>query len=562
MNERMLITVPVGIEDFKELKEKSYFVDKSRFIKELLDYSGTKVSLFTRPRRFGKTLMLSMLLYFFSIDNADENRKLFAGLEIENEDPRYMARQGSAPVLFLTLKNIYGKDYTEFLSTFSQAIARFYRNYECILEGAALSSVDRETFRKILNGTQNESVLQYALLDLSYFLNKYYKRKPIILIDEYDAPIVSSWEHQYYTRCINFMRNFYGTCLKTNNNFDFAVLSGVTRISKESIFSGLNNFEVYSILSNEFDDIFGFTDDELTKTMQFFDVSDNYKDVKEWYDGYIFGRTEIYNPLSVMKYLKSKCVPQAYWTNTSSNSIIKELLKDLPDSIYHDLADLLNDNTVDKYIDESLLFDEMKENRNSIFSLLAATGYLKVIKKDYIENKWLCKLKIPNKEIYSIYKTELCRNLSPDSEQKLDLLLASMISGNENEFSRILQDFLIDIVSFFDTTKKLQESFYHGLILGLIASLRKEYYIKSNGESGYGRFDIACIPKRHTSPGILLEFKSSKSKKVLSSDADNALKQIESNKYDTIFHEYKTQKLWKYGIAFYKKNVVVKMSAQ
>ena len=327
MDTRAKKDFPVTISDFKRIIQNCYFVDKSRFIASILDHPGINVTLITRPRRFGKTIILSMLKYFFTIDNAFENRTLFNDLEIERLGDKYMDRQGKSPVIFMSLKNINTDNFDDFIENLASLVATTYKNYDYLLDSQNLTTDDKEYFLKIKKRISNKTDLKNSLFSLTYFLAKHHNIYPILLIDEYDAPIITSWNEHYYDKCISFMRDFYGLVIKDNQYLDFAVLTGVTRISKESIFSGVNNFLPSSVLSNEYSDIFGFTEDEVIQLMKYYDAIDKFDELKTWYDGYRFGEVEIYNPWSVMNYLYQKCTPKSYWVNSSSNIILNSLLQ-------------------------------------------------------------------------------------------------------------------------------------------------------------------------------------------------------------------------------------------
>ena len=548
--------LPIGVDDFKNIVEDYYFVDKSKFIEQILNQKY-KVSLITRPRRFGKTLLLSMLRYFFTLDNAQSNRKLFCGLQIENHS-LYMKRQGISPVIFISLKGVTQDNFDLFLTKMTNLMSDIYSDFSYIKESSELNEIEKINFERIYYRNSNQIDLEESLKNLTKFLYKHYHQKVIILIDEYDSPILAAWKNNYYDKSINFMRNFFGETLKTNEYLDFAVLTGITRVSKESLFSGLNNFEIFSVLSDNLDDIFGFTENEVIKILQDYNVTNAIKEIKDWYDGYIFGKSEIYNPWSIMKYIINGYKAQSYWINTSGNILINNFFKNIDTDTTNEIMKLINGESITKYIDENLVYSDIEDNISALYSILLVSGYLKVIDKHYESGKYLCSLKIPNKEVLYEYENKIYQNLSQNAEIQLKTMMNAMVFGYVEVFSDTLQKFLLNVVSNFDVTKKTQEEFYHGLILGLTASISNDYIIESNLESGYGRFDISCIPKDKNKYGIILELKSSKSKRSLNSDASNALKQIQKNKYDTVFNKFGIDRIWKYGIAFFKKDVVIK----
>ena len=546
--------MPIGVEDFKELVEKGYcFVDKTRFIRELLENRG-KVLLITRPRRFGKTLNLSMLRYFFTLKNAEENRKLFAGLEIEQTD--CMARQGSRPVVFLTLKGVQCPDYPLMLERLQELLRTVYGNFRYLQEAQELPEDDKSFFRRILDKTVNHAEMQTALKQLIHCLAVCHGENPILLLDEYDAPIIAAWENGYYRECIDFMRGFLGDVLKTNEELDFAVLTGVTRVSKESIFSGLNNLSVCSVLSDHFSDIFGFTQEEADRLMKECGKAERLADLKKWYDGYRFGSYDIYNPWSVIQFIDNGCKFRPYWLNTSGNSILRVLLEHIDARRKKDLENLLRGRPVKTPVRENIVYADIESDSNTLFMMLLTAGYLKAVEvwqdANFIE--W-AKLQIPNREIQQAFQDEIFRNIVPRHGYiVLQDMLDAMAEGNAADFSEYLTELLVDFVSFHDLDHS-PESFYHGLLLGFSVLLEGTYRVESNKESGYGRFDIAFFPRQSGKAGILLEIKSVKSQENLAKTAKEALVQIERKAYLTELHHQGVREIWKYGIAFCGKRV-------
>ena len=557
VNKKQRKTPPIGIDNFKELIEKCYFVDKSRFIAEILDNRGAQVTLLTRPRRFGKTLMLSMLEYFFTIEDAEDNKHLFQGLEIERMGSPYMDQQGKYPVIFISLKDCAASSFKDFLALISIEIAHLYNMFDFLEDSKNLNQTDKKNFSIIQSQTNDFILIQKSLMLLTEYLSKHYKKNPIILIDEYDAPVIKAWESNYYEDCIQFMRTILSSCLKTNRFLDFAVLSGVTRISKESIFSGLNNLTVCSCLSDQYSDIFGFTTDEVCSLMNYYDIPDKFDEVRKWYDGYIFGEKEIYNPWSIMQYVYNGYKPRTYWVNTSENSIFYKLLHVMDEGLRKDLEMLIKGDSIEKKVDETLVYGEIEESELALFSVLVYSGYLKVISKEFIENYWLCTLQIPNLEILNVYKFEIKRHISPRKTDVLKDLLNAMTSGDERAFQENLQIIILRNTSYFDHTKKNQESFFHGLVLGLMVYLEDSYQVISNRESGKGRFDILLLPKEKQRYAVLLELKVARSKKHMQEDAVQARKQIDLLAYDTLCLQNDIVNIWKYGISFFKKDICI-----
>ena len=547
--------MPVGIEDFGDLIRKEYyFVDKTRFIQELLDSCGI-VTLITRPRRFGKTLTLSMLRYFFDMKNGEENRELFRGLDIERAGEKYMREQGTRPVVFLTLKEVQAGKFPGMMAKLSEVLRQLYGQLEYLKDSGFLSEEDKGYFFGVLRETCSEEKLQFALANLMKMLEKHYQRKPILLLDEYDAPILSSWEKGYYEECIDFMRGFLGSAFKTNLSLGFAVLTGVTRVSKESIFSGLNNLEVCSVLSDSYADAFGFTQEEAARLMEECGVGDRLPELKKWYDGYRFGQVEIYNPWSVINFIKNGCKFRSYWLNTSGNSILKVLLEHVDGRRQEELEGLLQGKPVEAPVLENLVYADIHSNRNALFMMLLTTGYLKAvdIRQDERDMEWVS-LQIPNKEIRRAFQDEILGNIVPRQGAILcrDMMKA-MTTGSAEDFATYLSELLRDFVSYHDTAQP--ESFYHGLLLGLSVLLDGEYRVESNRESGYGRFDIAFFPLKTGTPGVVLELKSAKSEEELEEKAKEALRQIEEKAYITELSRQGVGEVWKYGIAFCGKKV-------
>ena len=547
--------MPVGIEDFKDLVTGNYyFIDKTRFIKELIDTQG-KVTLITRPRRFGKTLSLSMLQYFFTLEKAEENRQLFAGLDIERAGEKYMSQQGTRPVVFLTLKEVRARAFANMTVLMAEFLRRLYGQYAYLGQSDALSSEDRQYFSDILKSACGMEKMKFALSNLMAALEKHHQKKPVLLLDEYDAPILSAWENGYYRECIDFMRGFLGSALKTNPALGFAVLTGITRISKESIFSGLNNLKVCSVLSNHYNDIFGFTQDEAARLLAECGAADKVAELARWYDGYLFGSAEIYNPWSVIQYLDNGCEFRPYWLNTSGNSILKDLLTKVDRRRQKELEGLLHGIGVESPVMEEVVYSDLTDSRDALFMMLMTAGYLKPVKtwKDEDCADWAL-LQIPNLEVRMAYRKEILGHIVPSQgESLLRDMLRAMTTGDTEEFSECLSCILRDFVSYHDTAQP--ESFYHGLMLGFSVLLDGKYQVKSNRESGYGRFDLAFFPLRPGTPGVILELKAAGSEEELEERAKEALQQIAEKEYCAELSRQGASDIWRYGIAFHGKKV-------
>lgn len=551
--------MPIGIDDFGKIRNKEfYFVDKTAFIRQLID-SPREVTLITRPRRFGKTLTMSMLEYFFSIEKESQSRHLFDHLAIEQAGPEYMAQRGQYPVIFLTLKDIQNPSWLTWermLSFIRLFLAQVYDRYRYIRERADINDVQARLFDHVVQGQATEDELALSLTNLMAMMQTYYGRKVILLIDEYDAPIQQAWESGYYTGCIGFMRQFLSSALKTNDTLEFAVLTGITRISKESIFSGLNNLDVCSVLRNQYAGVFGFTEAEIQELLETAHHGEKISELKKWYDGYHIGHAEIYNPWSVINYVANDCQARPYWVRTSGNSILRHLLSHTDELRVQMIQNLLHGKAVHVTLDDSLIYSEIDQDPGALFNLLLTTGYLTVEKVLSLSDDRYA-LRIPNEEIRKLYSTEIMNSLGKNvTKNTFDDLFDYLIEGQAENFALQLQQLLKAIVSVYDTANK--ESFYHGFMLGMTALfLEKEYTVVSNRESGYGRFDLAILPKDKDDVGVIMEFKVAVNEVELQEKANEALRQIETQEYITEFQTRGIHNVWKYGIAFYKKKVAV-----
>ena len=548
--------MPVGVDDFRQVREEYYYVDKTDFIKSLID-GHSKATLITRPRRFGKTLALSMLYYFFTMENAEENRVLFEGCNIEKAGEKYMAKQGSMPTVFLSLKDIKQSKYPNMIAKFSSLMQDLYLSNKYLLERGCLDDSEKKYFISVIDRKASDVDLQDSLKKLTTWLNRYHKKPALVLIDEYDAPIQYAFDNGYYDDAITFMRNFLSAVLKSNPDLDFAVLTGVLRIAKESIFSSLNNLKVSSLISGKYAESMGFTEKEIEQIVKDFNATDKLAQIKEWYDGYSFAGTNVYNPWSVINYFDNDCRPSIYWLNTSGNSIVTELLKRTDKEQAKELRSLLQGGSVSATIDEGVIYTDIYKNRNALYTMLLTTGYLTIstehdaqIMEDIID------LRIPNREVRSVYKKEIVNRIDEmDGSPNLIYLLKALLSGDAEVFSEKLSDYLLTLSSYYDTANK--ESFYHGFILGLTALLTPDYKIVSNRESGYGRFDIAILPCKNRNNAVIMEFKVAKSEAELPQKAKTALSQIESMEYMTNLKNENIEQIWQYGISFCGKKCCI-----
>lgn len=547
--------LPVGISDYKDASTEYYYVDKTLLIKDFLD-KKPKVSLFTRPRRFGKTLNMDMLRVFFEKTDVDTSR-YFRDKAIWSYGNTYTSYQGKYPVIHLSFKDVKCTSWRETYSMIIRLIALEFRRHIELENSEKLNKYEREQFVALANSTADASEYQLSLQILSLLLHKHYGKETIIIIDEYDTPIQQGHTCGFYNEVIEFMRNFFSGGLKDNSHLAYGFLTGILRVAKESIFSGLNNLVVYSILDKPYSQYFGFTKDEVEQMLTYYGYREKLTEVCEWYDGYLFGNTEIFNPWSVINYVSEECFPKAFWQSTGSNDIIGEIVSAADEDIVKSLYRLLNGETVTSYVDTSVIYPKVQSDPYSIYSFLLVAGYLKV-SKTYPQNdgNYMCEIAIPNKEIAFVYEKEV---LDKTGRTSFAIEIQQAIfTGNAAKLQKLLEKFMLNSISVFDGTN---ESFYHGMMLGLYAVLSNQYRIKSNSESGYGRFDISLIPDKHTNPGFIFEFKHAKTdSEDLGALADEALTQIDEKKYDTEMKTLGVANIIKIGIAFRGKKAVVKQS--
>ena len=542
--------MPVGVDDFKKVREEYYYVDKTDFIKSLID-GHSQVTLITRPRRFGKTLALSMLYYFFTLNDAKSNRSLFDGTKIELAGREYMEHQGSKPVIFLTFKDIKQKDFPSMIRSFSSAMQAVYRKYIYLYNSNLLDKYEKEYFDSVMSRDIDPVDLQLSLQMLSGWLHRYHGHPALILIDEYDAPIQTSRDYGYYDEAIIFMRNYLSSALKSNPHLDFAVITGVLRIAKESIFSALNNFKVSSVAGGGLESIVGFDDEELQKIASDFEHPEKIAEIKAWYDGYNFSGHEIYNPWSVISYFENSCQPAPYWVNTSENSILHHLLRHATSKQAKELFTLLSGGKINARLYENFVYNEIQTNSKTLHSVLLTTGYLTMADyPDPSEDDSFCTMRIPNREIRTLFKREVISYLEDigSSIEMLTGFAGHLLAGQASAFAEDLETFMKLMASYYDTTNR--ESFYHGLVLGLLAILIPRYEVVSNRESGYGRFDVAIFPRKGQEAGVVMEFKVAENENALPTKAAEALAQIEIRDYLAEFRQQNITDIWQYGIAF------------
>ena len=554
--------LPIGISNFKEIiEDEYYYFDKTEFIENLFE-EVSKIKLFTRPRRFGKTLNMSMIKYFFDIENKNENKKLFENLKIsENE---YFKKQGTASVISISFRNYDESSWENGFEMIKNTISDLYDEFEFVKEN--LSARKKEKYDSILFNRATEATWKLSLLDLTKYLYEYYGRKVVVLIDEYDQPIIDSYVKGYYQEAISFFKTFYGVVLKDNNYLEMGIMTGILRVAKENIFSGLNNLRVHTILDNRFTEYFGITESEVEQALKDFDLEFELKDVQRWYNGYLFGDIKVYNPWSIINFLNDEKL-KPYWVNTSGNELIKLYLKKLKNEIFDDFSKLLNREEIYKRINENMTFSNLESNYSkNIWNLFFHSGYLTLGKK--IEDDGMCYLKIPNEEILKMF-SEMFIEIYFEDYEKFLYMSNALREGNISDFEKYLKEVLLENVGIFDVSGIYREQFYHGLMLGIILTLKNEYEITSNNFSGKGRYDLLLKPKnlKKRKEGIILELKVVNAIENLSEDkifekleneCDIALQQIEEKEYDSVLKNSRVENILKIGIAFFGKEVAVK----
>ena len=535
--------IPIGVDDFKKLIENNaYYIDKTKFIADILD-DAAEVKLFTRPRRFGKTLNMSTLKYFFDIQNANENRKLFNGLDIEKSE--YFSEQGKYPVIFISMKGIKATTWEETKKDIALLVLDLFSNFRYLLDD--LNDFDLPRFKKYLLSDIDISELKNSLTFLTKILYQKYEKEVILLIDEYDNPLITAHKYDFYEEALSFFKVFYGEALKTNPYLKMGIMTGIIRVIKAGIFSDLNNLKVYSILNEQYSDFFGFTQSEVKKALKDFNIEYELPDVKSWYDGYRFGNSELYNPWSILNFLQSKEL-EPYWVGTSENFLIKNVLKEATTDTNDILENLFNGEDVEEAIsgtsDLSILMDSKE-----VWELLLFSGYLTV--KEKIDSD-IYSLRLPNKEIKNLFKKEFI-----NTHFGISLFRKTMEALKNlkfNDFEKYFQEIMLKSTSNWDTSK---EAFYHGLSLGMLSYLDNDYYVTSNFEAGFGRYDVILEPKNKYNRAFILEFKVSDDENKLEKLSEEAIKQIEEKKYDVNLKTRGIENITLVGIAFYGKKLKV-----
>lgn len=545
--------LPIGVSDFKSATTNYYYVDKTLLIRDFLN-AIPMVSLFTRPRRFGKTLNMDMLRVFFE-KTPEDTSIYFKDKYIWQCGDYYTKHQGQYPVIFLSFKDVKCSSWQETFQKISKLISLEFMRHNELESSSVLSSYEKEQYHRFASENINEVDCQMGLQLLSLLLHKHYDKECVIIIDEYDTPIQQGHLCDFYNEIVDFMRNFFSGGLKDNPHLAFGFLTGILRVAKESILSGMNNLKTNSILDNNYSSYFGFTNEEVRDMLAYYDYEDKYQEICEWYDGYRFGNSEIFNPWSVINYISDQCFPKAFWQSTGSNDIIGEIIGTATPEINENLYKLFCGNTVTTYVDTSVIYPEVQNNPNSIYSFLLVAGYLKVA-EIYPQNdgNYMCDVAIPNKEILYVYEKEV---LNRTNQNNVSISIHQAIfSKDTSKLQSLLEDFMLKSISTMDGAS---EAFYHGMMLGLCAVLGSQFKVRSNRESGLGRFDIELLPMVKGIPGFIFEFKHTKDINVdLDSLANSALKQIEDMKYDTELNDFGVEDIVKIGLAFRQKSAVVK----
>ena len=554
--------LPIGISDFKKIIDGNYYYfDKTELIKSIIGEPG-EVKLFTRPRRFGKTLNMSMIKYFFDIENKDGNKKLFENLKIsENE---YFEKQGTAPVISISFKSYSENSWEDGFKIIRTIIGELYTEFKYLTEN--MDEIEIEEFNNIRRQKENMN-WKYALLNLTRHLYNFYGQKVVLLIDEYDQPIIDSYVKGYYEDAISFFKTFYGVVLKDNNYLEMGIMTGILRVAKENIFSGLNNLRVHTILDNRFTEYFGITESEVEQALKDFDLEFELKDVQRWYNGYLFGDIKVYNPWSIINFLNDEKL-KSYWVNTSGNELIKLYLKKLKNEIFDDFSKLLNKKSILRRIDENMTFANLEANyEENIWNLFFHSGYL-TLAEEIQDDEEQVYLKIPNEEILKMF-SKMFIEVYFENYNSFYNMVYSLKNGGIETFKKELRKILLENVGIFDVSGVYKEQFYHGLMLGIILTLKNEYEITSNNFAGKGRYDLLLKPKNleKRKEGIILELKVVNTMENLSEDkifekleneCDIALQQIEKKEYASVLKNSGVENVLKIGIAFFGKEVAVK----
>ena len=550
--------IGIGESDFKGLRiRNNYYIDKTMYIKDIID-NESRVLLVTRPRRFGKTLNMSMLRYYFDIKQKD-SKELFKGLKILEQEDKYTSKLGAYPVIYLTLKDAGLMNYEMMIMQLKTIMMELFYEHRELLDGE-IAEGERVIFNKILSASATDVDLLNSLKMLSKLMNQYYKKSVILLIDEYDVPLQNAYVEGYYDEAVKFFKTFFGTTFKDNPYLEKTVLTGVSRVAKESIFSGANNFKVYTVLDNEFADDFGITEEEMDKVIKDFNIEEEKEEIKKWYDGYKIGEVEgIYNPWSILNYLTDKKL-MPYWVNTSSNDLIKLVLKN-SSTIKEKIERLLKDEEIEVPINLETVIVGIENNENNIWGLMLGTGYLKVVQVVDL-NKRLYRVKFPNYEIKYLFE-EIIDDWFRDKVigNDLESILKDLVTLNMKEFEKKFEVLVKEMFSYMDVGENTAENFYHAFVLGMLVGLKDSYYVNSNRESGFGRYDILLEPKDKEGNSFIMEFKvlEDKEEKTIEDTIKNAKKQIEEKGYESNLRERGFTNITKMVYAFKGKEVKIEI---
>ena len=543
--------IAIGESDFKILRLKDYYyIDKTMYIKDIID-NKSKVILVTRPRRFGKTLNMSMLKYYFDC-NSKDNKELFKGLKIMEQSEKYTSKMGDYPCIYLTLKDVNDSNYEKMLLDMKTAVLQVYRDYRYLLEKPEIYEEDKESIKQILLGKEDEVTLKNSIKELSRMLYQYYNKPAILFLDEYDVPLQNAYVKGYYDEAIEFFKTFYGTTFKDNSYLEKTVITGVSRVAKESIFSGANNFKVYTVLDSEFEDDFGITEEEMDMIISDFQIKDEKEEIRKWYDGYKIGDLEgIYNPWSILNYLADREL-QPYWVNTSSNDLIKLVLKNST-TVKEKMERLLKGEEIEAIIDQETIINGIEQNEDNIWGLLVGTGYLKVTEKSPDKLSKICKVQLPNYEIKFLF-SDIIIDWFRDKVIGNDLtsILKDLTTLNLSEFEKKFDVLVRQMFSFMDVGENTAENFYHAFVLGMLVGLRDTYYVNSNRESGFGRYDIMLEPHDKSANSFIMEFKvlENKEEKTIEDTIEKAKMQIEEKGYEQNLQERGFMNITKMVFAF------------
>ncbi|MBE5845668.1 MAG: hypothetical protein E7302_16170 [Butyrivibrio sp.] len=550
--------LPIGISDYVRAESEYYYVDKTLLIKEILD-KKTLVTLFTRPRRFGKTLNMDMLRVFFEKSEVDTS-VYFKNRNIAKAGRRYMDHQGKYPVIFLSFKDVKFDSWQETLDKIAELLQIEFGRHRDLLSSDFLADYEKDYYRKILNKTASKVELSSSLENLSRMMFNHYKVAPIIIIDEYDTPIQEGYSKDFYDEIVDFMRNFFSGAFKDNKYLTYGFLTGIVRIAQESIFSGLNNISVNTILDDDYSDCFGFTINDVKKILSSYSLSNKIDEAKEWYDGYCFGNTEIYNPWSIINYVAKDGLPQAYWVSTGKNEILVDILRVATEDVFSKLDILLQGNAILVRVNPNIVYGSLTSEPSNIYNLLLVAGYLKIVKKTILsDGSYQCEVMIANREITSVFKMEILNHMiqiGTIQYSTADRVAESLYSKDYDMLKQVLSEYMDRSMSYYDAGA---EGFYHGLTLGIVALMDNHYRIKSNRESGEGRFDLVLFPREQRYHGIIMEFKWGKNLNTneIKAMAQDALGQIDEKRYEVEMLDAGVDGIVKIGIAFSGKRLEI-----